>query len=65
MRRYPRGKLRADDEGQLAMKMCIQDNTLLIVFGKPVGWFGLGLQEVRELRRRLGEYEKQLEENES
>lgn len=62
---YPRGKLRPDDQGQLKMAMVVHGNTLIIDFGKPVAWFGLGLQEVRALRVAFEKYEKQLEANES
>lgn len=62
---YPRGKLRGDDDGQLAIAMTVHKNTLIIDFGKHVKWIGLGLQEVRMLRAKFEEYEKQLEANES
>jgi hypothetical protein len=62
---YPRGKLNARDEGQLRMMMRVEKNTLVIDFGKPVAWFGLGLNEVRALRLKFEEYERQLEANES
>ena len=44
--KYPRGKLRADDQGQLAIRLAIQDGTLLVMFPYPVDWFGLGPSEV-------------------
>jgi len=52
-RKFPRGKLRADDEGQLAMRLAIQDGTLLVIFPKPVTWFGLGPNEVEGLIKLL------------
>lgn len=61
--RYPRGRLTAGDEGALAMTMLVTGNTLVIDFGKPVAWIGLGLQEVRDLRERLEKYEKELQAN--
>jgi hypothetical protein len=39
--RFPRGKLNADDEGQLAVAITTKDKTVIIDFGKPVVWFGL------------------------
>lgn len=63
--KYPRGKLNAYDEGELSMSMLIKGNTLVIDFGKPVAWFGLGLQGVRELRQKLEKFEKELQANES
>lgn len=38
---YPRGKLNADDEGQLQLAVGVQDKTLIIDFGKQVVWLGL------------------------
>lgn len=63
--KYPRGKLTPGDEGELAMTMLVTGNTLVIDFGKPVAWLGLGLQEVRKLREKLEKYEKELQANES
>ena len=61
MSNYPRGKLKADDEGQLKIAMVVKGNTLIIDFGKPVAWVGLGLNEVRAMREGLQRYEAQLE----
>ena len=60
--KYPRGKLRSDDEGQLAMAFAVKGNTLIIDFGKPVVWVGLSLHEVTALREAFEKYEKQLRE---
>jgi hypothetical protein len=38
---FPRGKLNADDEGQLQVAIATQDKTVIIDFGKPVVWLGL------------------------
>lgn len=38
---FPRGKLSADDEGQLQIAMTVKDKTVIIDFGKPVVWFGM------------------------
>ena len=39
--KYPRGKLNADDEGELQMRIGIQDKTIILDFGKQVVWIGL------------------------
>ena len=65
MKNYPRGKLNAHDEGQLRIAMTVKGNTLIIDFGKPVKWLGLGLQEVRAMRQGFEKYEKELEANEA
>ncbi len=38
---FPRGKLNADDEGQLQIRVGIQDRTVVVNFGKPVAWLGM------------------------
>ena len=62
---FPRGKLNASDEGALRIAMTVRKNTLVIDFGKPTAWIGLGLQEVRAMRRAFEKYEKELEANEA
>ena len=54
-KRYPRGKLRHDDDGEVSMTLAIQDNTLLIVFPYAVTWLGLGLAQVEGLIKGLQE----------
>src|SRR5690554_4587002 len=44
---YPRGKLNADDEGQLAIAITTKDKTVIVDFGKGVTWLGLGAEEAR------------------
>lgn len=58
--KYPRGKLRSDDKGKLAITFGLRGNTLVMDFGKPVGWIGLGLNDVRKLQEKLSQYEKTL-----
>jgi hypothetical protein len=38
---FPRGKLNADDEGELNVRIGVRDKTLVIDFGKPTVWIGL------------------------
>lgn len=44
-KKYPRGKLSADDEGELKIGITIKDNTIIVAFGKPITWIGLGKQD--------------------
>ena len=53
---YPRGQITSDDEGALAIRMAVKANTLIVDFGKPVAWIGLGLQDVRRLRDMFDRY---------
>lgn len=38
---FPRGKLNADDDGALNVRIGTQDKTVIIDFGKPTVWIGL------------------------
>jgi len=59
MRNYPRGKLSADDEGQLCIAVTVKDKTLIVDFGKPVAWIGLdkatALALAETIKRRCNE----------
>jgi hypothetical protein len=41
MRKYPRGKLNASDEGALDIQVRVKDHTVIVEFRKPVAWFGM------------------------
>ncbi|TXH52853.1 MAG: hypothetical protein E6Q97_14630 [Desulfurellales bacterium] len=53
MNTYPRGKLNADDEGALAMRLAVKDKTVIVDFGKEVVWLGLDADTARDLGRKL------------
>ncbi len=47
---YPRGKLRADDEGATSIMLAVKDGTTLIIaFPDPTLWIGLGIVEAEAL----------------
>lgn len=50
---YPRGKFCEDDEGELQMRICMQDKTIIIDFGKPVTWLGLAKKDAVNLANSL------------
>lgn len=60
--KFPRGKLNPHDEGAIRFAARVEGNTLIIDFGKPVAWLGLGLHEVTAMREAFEKYEKQLRE---
>jgi hypothetical protein len=53
MKRYPRGKLSADDEGEITMSMYWKDGAFIIDFGKDVKWIGLDKVEAQEFALRI------------
>lgn len=50
---YPRGKLNDDDDGELEMAIGVIGETVIVRFGKPVTWFGMGAHEARGLAELL------------
>lgn len=50
-REYTRGRLGAEDEGALALAVAADKRTRTVVidFGKPVSWVGLGPSDVNNL----------------
>jgi hypothetical protein len=50
---YPRGKLNTDDEGALETRIAVKDKTVIIDYGKPITWLGLGANDARELAQVL------------
>ena len=54
-REYSAGRMGAEDDGDLAYAITTDDRHRVIVirFGKPVEWFGLGVKEAEELRDQL------------
>lgn len=56
-RKYEQGRMGADDDGALSYAITNDDRhgVIVIRFGKPVEWIGLGVKEATELRDQLTE----------
>jgi hypothetical protein len=52
-RRYPRGRLNADDEGEIQMAVTVQDDVVVIAFPKRLSWVGLPAELAEELAQTL------------
>jgi hypothetical protein len=54
-RAYPAGRMGAEDDGALSYAMATdtRHGTIVVRFGKPVEWVGLGLEEATQLRDEL------------
>jgi hypothetical protein len=50
---FPRGKLNADDEGELQVRIGVRDKALIIDFGKPVVWLGLDYHTAMSLAANI------------
>lgn len=60
--KFPAGHINADDDGELAFAVAadLRRNVVIINFGKPVDWIGLGKKEVLMLANLLHDKAKQL-----
>lgn len=63
MRKYPQGRIGADDEGEceMAVTLDLRHKVIRIVFKKPIDWIGLDLETARALRDKLSEHIETLE----
>lgn len=54
-REYTAGRMGAEDDGTLSYAIAADrlHNTVIIRFGKPVEWIGLGPKDVESLREKL------------
>lgn len=61
-KKYPKGKIRPDDEGELDIEVAIdkKSNRILINFNKPVHWIGLDAGAAKVLADTLKEKIKDL-----
>ncbi len=54
-RKYPSGRMGAEDDGELSYALATDDKhrTIIIRFGKPIEWVGLGIKDAEDLRDQL------------
>jgi hypothetical protein len=50
---FPQGKVRPDDEGELAVAISTEGDMVFLNFGKPVHWVSLPKHDVIELAKVL------------
>lgn len=60
-RRFPRGRLSQDDDGELEIAIGVANNAVVINFGRPVRWIGLGAFEAKTLAGLLLKHAADLE----
>lgn len=51
--RFPQGKLKEDDEGELAVGLAVLNGKLILNFGKSIGWIGMSKQEAEVFANAL------------
>ncbi len=62
VREYPEGRMGAGDDGALAFAVAAdpRHQTVVVTFGKPVAWFGMGAADARRLAAMLVEKAEEL-----
>jgi hypothetical protein len=50
---FPDGKLNEEDEGEVGIAIGIKDGRVIVMFPKPVAWFGLPGEQSIEMGRTL------------
>lgn len=51
--KFPQGKLTPEDEGELRMRLGVQNGKIVLDFGSPVVWVGMGPDDAAALAGRL------------
>jgi hypothetical protein len=66
-RAYPEGRMSAEDDGELAFAVGIdaKSGTVVLNFGKPVAWMGMGPGDARRLAQMLIEKADALSESQT
>ena len=61
-REYPSGRMGAEDDGSMSYAVFADPHyqTVVIRFGKPVEWIGLGIEDVDALIQKLEEKKMEL-----
>lgn len=50
---FPDGKLSPDDEGGVRMAIGVEDGVVKMVFGKPIAWLGMGIEQAESMALAL------------
>lgn len=52
-RRFPRGRLNKQDEGEIAVAVGVQQDVVVLAFPKPVAWIGMPAEQAEELAETI------------
>jgi hypothetical protein len=58
--KFPEGKLRADDQGELYVAMSIRNGKVFLDFGAPVAWLAMNADDADKFGRALIDKAKQV-----
>lgn len=51
--KFPAGKIKPDDEGELTMAVGHDEGNVVVHFGKPVAWFGFPPEKALEFAKLI------------
>lgn len=60
-RRFPRGRLTNEDEGEIVIRVAERGGVVVIDFGKPVTWIGFSPDEARQLADLLSKHARAID----
>ena len=60
--KYPEGKLREDDEGEIALGIAVHKGKIIMDFGGDMGWVGFTPEQSRQIASILQKRAKEAEQ---
>ena len=51
--KFPQGKLKKGDEGEIRFAMTVYNGKIVMDFGKPVQWLGIDVETAREIANNI------------
>jgi len=51
--KFPEGKLNKTDEGEIRFAVAIENNKVVLYFGKPVAWLGCTKQQAMDIAKTI------------
>jgi len=52
-KQFPQGKIHSTDEGEIRMAIATKDDKVIIHFGTPTAWIGMGKEQAIQLAKTI------------
>ena len=62
-RKYPRGKLNVEDEGEIAVGVTVDGDVVVLAFPKPVAWVGMPAEQAEAFADMIRQRAQQARRN--